>query len=129
ISDSAVYDVSDIPLDQDNPRISIARNNHDHIVITVVADETDSLAVLTYYTADRGGSWHNSRLPRAANADFYPSGSPSPSIASDLNGNFYIAYATNGVDDLGYLSDSSGDISIATSSDGGASWRNLKAIN
>jgi hypothetical protein len=129
VSDSAVYDITDIPRDQDNGRIVIARNNHDHLVITAVADETDSLAVLAYYSNDRGGTWHTSRLPRATSSDFYPGASPSPSIASDMNGNLFIAYATNGVDDLGYLSDSSGDISIVTSSDAGSTWKNLTAIN
>lgn len=125
----AVTDVTNIPLDQDNSVVAISRANHNTIAIAVVGDETDSLAILAYYTSDRGATWQPSRLPRAANPDLYPGIDPAPSIASDASGNLYCAYTTNGVDDQGYLSDSSGDISFASSSDAGKTWKNVTAID
>jgi len=83
--------------------------------------------MVAYYSADQGTSWQTSRLPRALNSDLYPSGSPT--VVSDNHGSFYYAYTTNGTDVAGNLSDSSGDIGIAYSTDGGKTWQNKTAID
>jgi hypothetical protein len=127
VATGVVTDISAIPLDQDNPVVAISRADKNVVVIGAVADETDSLAMLAYYSSTMGASWQTSRLPRSLNADFYPSGWPS--VASDTHGNFYYAFTADGTDYQGDLWDSSGEIGITLSTDGGATWKNKASIN
>jgi hypothetical protein len=111
-----VTDISNIPLNQDNPVVSISRTDKNTIVIGAASDDMDSLGMPVYFSSDKGLSWQNSRLPFPLNADFYVEGEPS--VATNSTGNFYYAYITNdGVD-------SDGNISIAISHDAGKTWSN-----
>jgi hypothetical protein len=121
-----VVDVSDSPLDQDNAAVAISRKDKNNIVIAAASDfdDMDNNGMPAYYTTDNGATWAGSRLPMPINPNFYIYGEPS--IASDNAGNFFFAYRTG---DGSEVADSAGNISIATSSDGGKTWINAKPIN
>ncbi len=122
-SDSLIIDVSNAPLNQDNPSVSINRKNKGMIVIGAASDivDMDNNGVPAYTSTDTGRSWVLSRLPLPLNhQDVYIYGEAS--LACDDAGNFYYSYIT----DDG--ADSAGTIAFATSTDGKI-WKNATPID
>lgn len=117
---SFVRNVSNTALNQDNPSVSINRKNKDLIVIGTSSGDMNANGILAYSSSDKGLSWTSSRLPRPLNSKLKIYGEPS--VTSNDGGTFYYAYITNDG------TDSAGNISIATSSDGKV-WTNATPIN
>jgi hypothetical protein len=81
--------------------------------------------VRAYYSQDGGNSWKTSDLPLHVQGQQFPFAA-DPSVAFDSRGNVYVAY--NAIDNGFFLDKGHGAIAVARSSDGGATFPQVTAV-